>query len=257
MKKYIAHSFFLRWTFGAFLLAALTAKAQFIQYDPGLFDVNIAFGCNCTCFCDTNMVDTNNPISVFLAANPPNYVYASGAMSPVGQLVPPHWTEFLPCNPPTYDTYGSSHAFSFEGWTTTGSRISNLTGNNLGVTYTPGQPVGFPLRFDFYANSLTPYPGSPGNPQIPTAYLGYCQPYPWDVNVTMQLQNGQYYYMEQQLVVAYFPGEDAPPALETPVDYLETNGLLNITLRCTNGTLIDVNSATITATLLPDRKSVV
>ena len=252
MKKYIAHSFFLRWTFGAFLLAALTAKAQFIQYDPGLFDVNIAFGCNCTCFCHTNMVDTNNPISVFLAANPPNYVYASGAMSPVGQLVPPHWTEFLPCNPPTYDTYGSSHAFSFEGWTTmTGPRISNLTGNNLGVTYTPGQPVEFPLRFDFYANALTPYPGSPGNPQIPTAYLGYCQPYPWDVNVTMQLQNGQYYYMEQQLVVAYFPGEDAPPALETPVDYLETNGLLNITLLCTNGTTIDVNSATITATLLP------
>jgi hypothetical protein len=255
MKKYISHSLLLRCSFGAFLLAAPIIRADsIIRYNPGLFDVNIAFGCNCTCWCETNDVDTNNFISVFLAANPPYYVYASGAMAPVGQLVPPHWTEFLPNNPPAYDTYGSWHSFYFEGWTYTGSQIPNTTGNNLGVTYTPGQPVDFPLRYEFYANGLTPYStsvGGPGDPQVPLAYAGMVQPYPWNVNVTMQLQNGQYYYMEQQLVVAYFPGEGAPPTFETPVDYVETNGLLNITLLCTNGDAIDVDSATITAILLP------
>lgn len=275
MKKYISHSFWSCLSIGAFLLAALTAKAQ-LQYPPGNFDVEISFACNCTCFCDTNMVDTNNPISVFLAANPPTYVYATSAVAPKGQVVPPHWTEFLPLDYPPYDPQaynlsnpGSSHPWDPEGWTETLSTLGGYTYtwyNStvwLPVTYSPGYPLDFQFTFNFYATNLPPdnpiaHPNGilPVQPQPPMSPMTTTnEPYPQDVNVTMKLANGEYYYMEQQLVVGYYPLEDYPPTYDTPVYYQETNGLLTISLYCTNGAMTNilmVSGAQITATLLPN-----
>jgi hypothetical protein len=277
MKKYISHSFWSCLSIGAFLLAALTAKAQ-LQYPPGNFDVEISFACNCTCFCDTNMVDTNNPISVFLAANPPTYVYATSAVAPKGQVVPPHWTEFLPLDYPPYDPQaynlshpGSSHPWDPEGWTETLSTLGGYTYtwyNStvwLPVTYNPGYPLDFQFTFNFYATNLPPYGTPPGilpvQPQPPVSPMTTTnEPYPQDVNVTMKLANGEYYYMEQQLVVGYYPLEDdfnppTTPTYDTPVYYQETNGLLTISLYCTNGAMTNIlmiSGAQITATLLPN-----
>lgn len=267
MKKYISRSLWSCCTFGAFLLAALTARAQ-LQYPPGIFDVGISFGCLCTCWCETNRVDTNNPISVFLAANPPLSISASTAVAPVNQMVPPHWTEFLPLPNPPYDPNaslpipaGSQHTFDIEGWTWTTSTLpgytSTLSPNNqsstwLPVSYNPGYPLAFQVPFNFYAHPLPPKPGSIPSGQLPLQDPTAIQPYPQDVNVAIYFSNGEYYYMEQQLAVGFYPYEDYPPPLETEVNYVETNGLLSITLLCTNGLPIDVSSATIKATLLPD-----
>src|SRR5664279_2443455 len=129
MRKFICHSFLLRWAFGAFLLAACNLQGQTTQgqttipYLPNLFDIRISFGCDCTCNCETNTLHTNNPVSMFLAANPVTAVASSTAvMPPVGQLVPPHWSEFTTtCTPPSYG--GPVTAFAPEGWTSTISTI--------------------------------------------------------------------------------------------------------------------------------------
>src|ERR1039458_283031 len=109
MKTCIFHSFLLRWSFGAFLLAASPLHGQGNNYYPGNFDLEITLGCNCTCFCPTNMDVTNTPIGAFLATNGVINVSASTALAaslnptPV-QYVPPQWA--------LLDT-GS---LQFEGW---------------------------------------------------------------------------------------------------------------------------------------------
>jgi hypothetical protein len=96
MKKHISHSFWSCLSFGALLLTALTLHADTpINYNPNLFDISITFGCNCTCFCETNIVDTNNPVSMFLNAHPVASVASTAKMPPSGQTVPPHYTELL------------------------------------------------------------------------------------------------------------------------------------------------------------------
>src|SRR5947208_1513057 len=71
------------------------AQAQ-LQYPPGNFDVQIVFGCNCTCFCGSNGMAINNPIGAFLAVNPVDKVSSSTRMPQAGQVVPPHYTLFPP-----------------------------------------------------------------------------------------------------------------------------------------------------------------
>src|ERR1039458_5233803 len=235
MRKYIVSSFLWRWSFAAFILAAPNLQGQTtVPYLPNLFDISISFGCDCTCMCETNTVHTNNPVSMFLAANPVTAVSSSTAvMPPAGQLVPPHWSEFTAtCSPPSYGS--SVTTFPPEGWTTT---ISSITpwgfANNVPVAFNLNYPIDFNyLDYLFYANLLSPTT-SPGDQPIPAGASSSCQPYPWDVNLTLQLQNKQLYYMEQQLVVGYAPEVSSTP-YETPVDYVETNSLLTITLYCTN-----------------------
>src|ERR1039458_5074027 len=113
MRKYISHSCLLRWSIGAFLLAAPTLHGQ-IQYYPGNFDLEISFGCNCSCFCATNMDITNTPIGGFLATNgvvnvSGSAVLAASANSAQEQYVPQHWALLYPGHPD----------LGFEGWTAT------------------------------------------------------------------------------------------------------------------------------------------
>jgi hypothetical protein len=264
MKKYISRSFWPRLSLGALLLAAPALHGQTIQYPPGYFDISISFACNCTCFCETNMVDTNNPISMFLTANPVANIGGDAVMPPVGQVVPPHWTEFMSSTTPPY---GSIAEGDHEGWTMTRSTIGEsgftydisepgFTYGFVPVTFSLNYPIQFTnLDYWFYADLLPPDSASPaGDLPIPAVFPSDAatqyQPYPWDVNLTLQLLNGQYYYMEQQLVVGYDPELGVP----TPMNYVETNGLLTVSLYCTNGgvtNLLSVSSATITATLLP------
>src|ERR1035437_5830954 len=256
MKKHISHSFLLRCSFGALLLAASTLHGQVNNYYPGNFALEISFGCNCCC--DTNSA-TNNPVGGFLATN--GVINITGradlAAGPtVVQYVPKHWALL------------DSGNLDFEGWTKT---------EPAPVAYgTLSQPLSPAANF---SNPIYPYPLIPFNyyegPLDPLttanagvgAYvdqpellpLGTSQPYPWDVNATMTLQNGQLYVMEQQLVVGPYPpywGVTAGTTdLETPVTYLETNSLLTISLYCVgNGTtnLLAVSYPTITAELLPN-----
>jgi hypothetical protein len=261
MKKYIAHSFFLRWTFGAFLLAAPTLHADTYYY-PNLFDISITFGCNCTCFCETNIVDTNNPVSMFLNANPVASIASTAKMPPSGQTVPPHSTELLSSiTPPLYgNSAGTDYTFPPVGWTMTQSSATvnyGLYGYTLfhPVTFNLNYPIVDSLNYYFYAGALPSDTISISTPgEDPLQSQTQFQPYPWDVNLTLQLHNGQLYYMEQQLVVGYDPVYNSQP-LTTPVDYVETNSLMTISLYCTNGgqtNILLVYYATITATLLPD-----
>lgn len=252
MKKHVPQSFLLRWTFGAFLLAAPALHGQ--TYNPNLFDISISFGCNCTCFCETNTVDTNNPVSVFLAANPVAYIASTAVMPAAGQMVPPHYTELLySCAPAYYGNYdGTDYPRLPVGWTITQSSANGYYGYTP-FLQVPPYNLNYPIEFEllnyyFYADKLLPA----ATGQTPTQSSSTCQPYPWDVNLTLQLQNGQYYYMEQQLVVGYDP-EYYSDGIETPVTYVETNGLLTISLLCTNDgvtNVLQVSSATITARLL-------
>lgn len=259
MKRHLLRLFWLCLSLGLFFVPARVLFAQI--YNPNLFDINITFGCNCTCFCDTNNLDTNNPVSAFLNANPVAYIASTAVMPPAGQTVPPHWTELLKnCSPPLYgDAAGDDYAYPAVGWTVTRSSAASL--GYYG--YTPFLPVTFnlnyPLQFNlldywFYADALPSDLVSLPPGRDPVQSQTQCQPYPWDVNLTLQLQNGQLYYMEQQLVVGYDP-EFNNQALLTPVDYVETNSLLTISLYCTNGgvtNILQVSGATLTATLLPD-----
>jgi hypothetical protein len=122
------------------------------------------------------------------------------------------------------------------------------------VAFNLNYPIVFPyLDYLFYANTLVPTTSATGQLPIPTGASSNCQPYPWDVNLTLQLQNGQLYNMEQQLVIGYAP-EVNSAQYDTPVDYLETNSLLTVTLYCTNNGapyILPVSRFILTATLLP------
>src|ERR1022692_1223780 len=73
--KYLSRLCWSCLSFGAILLAAPTLHADTpIYYYPNLFDISITFGCDCTCFCDTHTVETNNPVSMFLNANPVAFI---------------------------------------------------------------------------------------------------------------------------------------------------------------------------------------
>src|SRR5579859_7990687 len=136
MKK-ISHSFLLAWSVGAFLLAATDLRAE-VTYPPGNFDLEITLGCNCTCFCPTNMAVTNTPIGAFLATNGVSFVSGTSALSApaVGtQYIPPHWA-----------LLGSSQSMelNFEGWTQTRTAPSGAGGGSQTIA-PPGnftQPIG-------------------------------------------------------------------------------------------------------------------
>jgi hypothetical protein len=232
--------------------AALPAQAQ-LQYPPGNFDVTISFGCNCTCYCESNGAAVNNPIGAFLAANPVDHVSSTTKMPLANQLVPPHWTLFPPA--PFTPPYAAADCYPFylEGWTITHSAISANGHLNPDPKPVSGfnfqTPINFKVPFRYYEDLLTQAGIAPGEQPVPSLQATRPQPYPWDINTTLFLQNGQEYNMEQQLAVGYFPRECAPPALDTPVHYEETNALLRITLICDDGNLVNINNATITAVL--------
>jgi hypothetical protein len=264
MKKYISHSFLLRWGFGAFLLAAPVLHGQVLYY-PGNFDLEITLGCNCTCFCATNQDVTNTPIGGFLETNGVTEITASAVLAasvnaPDVQYVPPHWVLLYP---PDVD---------FEGWMQT-EAVPALAANTHGTltqTYaSPGRNFGNPIYpyplvpFNYFEQPMDSLPPpadttsgtfvSQPEPFPPPIN----QPYPWDINVTNTLLNGQLYVMEQQLVVGPYPpywGQTAGTTnLETPVAYFETNTLLNISVYCAeNGSNLPVYYPTVTATLLPN-----
>jgi hypothetical protein len=247
-------------SFAAILFAVPTLHADSYYY-PNLFDISITFGCNCTCFCETNAVETNNPVSMFLNANPVAWIKSTAKMPPSGQKVPPHYTELLSLTtPPLYgDTVGDDYTFPPVGWTVTQSSATvdhGLYGYTLfhPVIFNLNYPISDSLNYYFYAGALPSDPNSSPAGQALVQSQTQFQPYPWDVNLTLELQNGQLYYMEQQLVVGYDPVYNSQP-LATPVDYVETNSLMTISLYCTNGgqtNVLSVSGATITATLLPD-----
>lgn len=229
-------------------LAAATMTALAVQYPPGNFTAQIAFGCDC----DTNNGAMDTPVSDFLAGNPVVSVTSSTKMPPANQVVPPHWTLFLPA--PFVPPYAVPDCYPFylEGWTKTLSTISAV-GNTYPVqtpvTVPPMAPIDFKVPFQYYQDVAAASADPTGKLPVPSLQATGPQPYPWDINTTLTLQNGQKYVLEQQLAVGQFPNECAPPALETPVVYEELNGLLRISLKCADGTLITVYNATITATL--------
>ena len=261
--KYLSRLCWSCLSFGAILLAAPTLHADTpIYYYPNLFDISITFGCDCTCFCDTNTVETNNPVSMFLNANPVAFIKSTATMPPRHQKVPPHYTELLALTtPPLYgDQPGDDYTWPPVGWTWTQSSATvdhGLYGYTLfhPVTFNLNYPISDSLNYYFYAGALPSDPSSIFTPgEDPVQSQTQFQPYPWDVNLILQLQNGQWYYMEQQLVVGYDPVYNWE-RLKTPVDYVETNSLMTISLYCTNDgqtNILVVSGATITATLLPD-----
>src|SRR5579862_8523657 len=117
-----SHSFRSVFSLAVFLLTAPVLLGQTF-FDPNLFDISITFGCDCTCFCDTNSLHTNNPVSMFLNANPVASISSSATMPPAGQTVPPHWTELLAnCSSPLYgDSAGDDYTLPPVGWTVTKS----------------------------------------------------------------------------------------------------------------------------------------
>lgn len=223
---------------------------------PGYFDINITLGCDCTCWCETNYTATNNAVGAFLWSNPVTNVSAVATLAPQGQWVPPHWTMF----PPTpLDAPGYAWP-ELEGWTQTQYSDSRYGATDPfweNVIFNLSVPINLKFPFTYYP--YNPYDLSSPLPSLPAAQPTGVepvqsqtdfQPYPWDVNVTMLLSNGQYYYMEQQLAVGYWPKDGG--LLDSPVTYSETNGLLTISLLCTNDQPIDLSYATIGAYLLDD-----
>ncbi|MCX6922633.1 MAG: hypothetical protein NT154_05370, partial [Verrucomicrobia bacterium] len=126
-----------------------------------------------------------------------------------------------------------------------------VTGTLPGWSLSPGGNFVVPIfphpiiAFNYYEDSLTTLGSPPGDPILSLPF----QPYPWVVNATMHLQNNQTYAMEQQLVVPPSPVAWG----KTPVTYIETNGLLTITLLCStcNCCPLLVNNTFIRATLDP------
>ena len=235
-------------------LAALPTQAQYSIFSPsGVFDINITLGCDCTCWCATNNIATNNAVGAFLASNPVKWVYANASLAPLHQVVPPHWTLFPGAN---YTT-PADDPFYLEGWTETTSYYPLSWGTGLQLLSPPfnlSVPINFAFPFYYYQDALPALGGGTGPGDNPVQNQIAPQPYPWDVNVTLQLANHQLYVMEQQLAVGYWPLDydlSFTPAqeLDSPVDYSETNGLLTITLQCADGTPVQIVSATITATL--------
>ena len=232
------------------------------QFPPGTFDVNISFGCNCTCWCETNSAATNNPIGVFLAANPFISFYAWVTNPPVGQYVPPHCTIFptpingLPCEPPY--ALPDLYPFYLEGWTETEFQLAAFCYGTSNINnFNFNNPINVEVPYLYYEDALS-FSGPPNPFPVPDPVLSNPpapQPYPCDVNMIMHLANGQSYYMEQQLAIGYFPYEYEFPLapLKSPVDYSETNALLSFTLLCTNGDLngyaVPISGANISAYL--------
>jgi uncharacterized repeat protein (TIGR03803 family) len=227
-----------------------------IHFEGGNFDVNIAFGCDCTCFCDSNTTAANNPVGAFFLANSVSHVACTTTMPLAGQLVPPHWTLFRPATPPYCEP------FYLEGWTQTGSSVGSLgyltpfwqevTGFNF------LNPLNFQVPFEYHEDLVTPAGVGSGGQPVPSLQATRPQPYPWNINTTLRLQsvvnplNYEVYVLEQQLAVGFPAEECEPPLLDTPVYWRETNGVLRITLLCTtNGisTPVDIHKATIIATL--------
>jgi|GEM_PF-2633048 len=266
MNKNMSQSFRLFFSFSVLLLAAPRLPAQ-IQYYPGNFDLEITFGCNCSCFCPTNLYVTNAPVGGFLATNGVQSVSGSAVLAASAtpgqeQYVPQHWALLYPGYP----------SLGFEGWTATETVPANVAGmhGTGGLTYTSPRNFSNPIfpypvvPFNYYEAPLDPlttaFTGVGLNVDLPSPFPPPVkQPYPWDVNATLILQNGQLYAMEQQLVTGPYPpywGETVGVNyFETPVTYVETNSLLTISLYCTNGgqtNLLYVSYPTITATLLPN-----
>lgn len=231
---------------------AATVRADQLRFPPGLFDLGVSFGCDCTCFC-TNSTATNGPVGAFLTANPIVGVVAADTLAPLGQWVPPHWTIF-----PVDYTIADTEPFFLEGWTTTqataarrGTSLSYPNPTPLSTPFNFSTPISFLFPFEYYQGPLASIAG-PG--RLPVLSQTDSQPYPWNIEATLVLANGQSYHLEQQLAIGYWPleGNDFGPPLDSYVDVVETNGLLEITLLCTNGLPIQTAGATIRATLLDD-----